>query len=230
MPGCVIKGMQLGLGLGLARKVGPHGCLAGALPRMLCMLPRETAVRPLQGGCCARWLATVARLLLMRLHTSLAVSTRLQASCWLTEHWLASPLLSVQGWQQVWYADGRSAPARAWWGVEGLCVGILTLLFILLTVYTKQVGSKAALLCRSRRMCFLCTFAALEWEHTQILQLRPGLLLMLHAQKGAPLPAALECRTAGLAPGSSAPCCPQQPRRAAAGARGLPRYTSRGGR
>lgn len=34
-------------------------------------------------------------------------------------------------------------------------MGILALLFILLTVYTKQVGSKAALLCWSRRMCFM---------------------------------------------------------------------------
>lgn len=64
MPGCVITGMQLGLGLGLARKVGPHGCLAGALPCMLCMLPRDAAVRAAQGCCCACWLATVACLLL----------------------------------------------------------------------------------------------------------------------------------------------------------------------
>jgi hypothetical protein len=46
--------------------------------------------------------------------------------------------LALKGFQQVWYANTKAAPARGWWGVEGLCLGMAALLFILLTVYPAE--------------------------------------------------------------------------------------------
>ena len=46
----------------------------------------------------------------------------------------------MQGFQQVWFANSKAGPARNWWGVEGLCLGIAALLFILLSVFTQRVS------------------------------------------------------------------------------------------
>ncbi|GAB4819782.1 hypothetical protein N2152v2_006828 [Parachlorella kessleri] len=48
--------------------------------------------------------------------------------------------LARKGFQQVWFANSRTGPARDWWGVEGQCLGIVALLFILLSVFTQIDG------------------------------------------------------------------------------------------
>ena len=53
----------------------------------------------------------------------------------------------LQGWQQAWFADGKAAPARQWWGPEGLFLALCALAFILLTVYPREVC------CRVRYVC-----------------------------------------------------------------------------
>ena len=54
-----------------------------------------------------------------------------------THTWLPSSLV-VQGWQLVWYANGKAPPARQWWGPEGLFLGLSALIFTLLTIYPRE--------------------------------------------------------------------------------------------
>ncbi|KAL4424675.1 hypothetical protein ABPG77_004482 [Micractinium sp. CCAP 211/92] len=46
--------------------------------------------------------------------------------------------LAKKGWQQAWYADGKSAPARGWWGPEGLLLALFALALILLSIYPAE--------------------------------------------------------------------------------------------
>jgi hypothetical protein len=43
--------------------------------------------------------------------------------------------LASKGALQVWFADGKAAPVRGWWGAEGLFLGLFAVAFTLLTVY-----------------------------------------------------------------------------------------------
>ncbi|PSC71766.1 molybdate transporter 2 isoform A [Micractinium conductrix] len=52
--------------------------------------------------------------------------------------------LARKGWQQAWFADGKAAPARQWWGPEGLFLALCALAFILLTVYPREGGDEQA--------------------------------------------------------------------------------------
>jgi len=51
--------------------------------------------------------------------------------------------LSLKGFQQVWYANGKAPPIRQWWTIEGLFLGLFTTIFILLTVYPASAEREA---------------------------------------------------------------------------------------
>lgn len=46
--------------------------------------------------------------------------------------------LAQSGFKQVWYADGKASPVRGWWGVEGLFLGLFSLVFTIVTVYNSN--------------------------------------------------------------------------------------------
>jgi MFS superfamily sulfate permease-like transporter len=52
--------------------------------------------------------------------------------------------LSLKGFKYIWYEDGKSGDIRQMWSVNGLFLGMVTLLFILLTAYQQSVSNGTA--------------------------------------------------------------------------------------
>ena len=52
--------------------------------------------------------------------------------------------LSLKGFKYIWYEDGKSGNIRQMWSVNGLFLGMVTLLFILLTAYQQSLLSGTA--------------------------------------------------------------------------------------
>lgn len=48
--------------------------------------------------------------------------------------------LARKGWQTAWYANGKTAPARGWWGPEGLFLSLFALAFTLVALYPREVS------------------------------------------------------------------------------------------